>query len=51
MELPLGKMPEGTKCTAEKCNEPAIGDYNGCGCYACVRHMRKWDKEFEDNYQ
>jgi hypothetical protein len=48
--LPTG-LPEGTKCTAENCNELAIGDYNGYGDYACAYHMRKWDKEFENDYR
>jgi hypothetical protein len=39
------------RCTAKNCNEPAVGDYNGHGDYACEYHMRKWDKEFEDEYR
>jgi len=38
-------------CTANNCDKPAIGDYNGKGAYACKYHMRKWDKEFEDDYK
>jgi hypothetical protein len=43
-------IPEGTKCTAENCNEIAIGDYSGHGDYACAYHMKKWNREFEEDY-
>lgn len=39
------------KCTSKGCNEPSVGDYNGCGDHACEYHMRKWNDEFDEEYK
>lgn len=39
------------KCTADRCEEPAIADYNGHGDFGCKYHLKKWEKEFEEDYR
>jgi hypothetical protein len=49
-EIKVNAIPSETKCTVKNCNELAIVDYNGCGDYVCAYHLKKLDKEFDDDY-
>jgi hypothetical protein len=40
-------IPQEKTCTGKNCTNPAIGDYNGYGAYACQYHMDKWNDYFD----
>ena len=38
-------------CSEKSCNRPAVGDYNGHGCFGCQVHLDIWDREFDEEYR
>jgi hypothetical protein len=44
-------IPQKKTCTGKNCINPAIGDYNGYGAYACQYHMDKWNDYFDEYYR